>query len=265
MIRFFFWLIFSAILINKPALSQDANPWTKASNGLEYRKIILSGSAGLDKEIVAVRISSGKQGVKVLRAQDFGKRTMNARDICTAAGALLCINSSFFDEKSNPLGLLISSGITFQKPHQGGETLTGVFAATRKSFVILGRDESNTGLLIEAVQAGPRLVINGKALEEFKDKEVSRRSGVCVNEKNVPIFFATSEDSWAVSLKDFAQAMVSPDVGCQDGLNLDGGGSAQLFLRASSKKSADPQEYIFDIRGQDQAPVFLAVIEGLRF
>ena len=257
-------LALSSLLFSLNAYPQQQEAWTKSANGLEYKKIMLSRGASLGKELLAVKISA-RQGIKVLRAQDFGKRSMSAREICLAAGALLCINSSFFDEKNNALGLLISSGITFQKTHSGGETLTGIFASTRKSFLILGRDDFNSALLIEAVQAGPRLVVNGKALEDFKDKEVSRRSGICIDNNGVPVFFATSNDSWAVSLADFAQAMVMPEVNCKDGLNLDGGGSAQLFMRTVSGKPMAADEALFDIRGQDEAPVFLAVVEGLKF
>ena len=108
-------------------------------------------------------------------------------------------------------------------------------------------------------------MINSKALRDFKDNEVSRRSGVCIDEQGAPVFFATSEGSWAISLHDLAQTMVAPEIGCKDGLNLDGGGSAQFFMRASNKKPLGPDDHLFDIRGQDEAPVFLAVMEGLRF
>lgn len=263
--NFYLLILLSLVLVNVNAYTQQLPSWTKSSNGIDYQKISLATGGSLGKQLLVAKIAIGKQGVKVLRAQDFGKRSMSAREICISAGALLCINSSFFDEKNNALGLLISSGITFQKTHQAGDTLTGIFASTRKSFSILGREEFNSALFIEALQAGPRLVINNKAVSDFKDQGASRRSGICIDNASTPIFFATTNDSWAISLKEFSQAMISPEVNCRDGLNLDGGGSAQLFMRTSTGKSINAEEVIFDIRGEDEAPVFLAVFEGLKF
>lgn len=71
-----------------------------------------------------------------------------------------------------------------------------------------------------------------------------------------PIFFVTAIDSRAISLGEFADAMLRPEVLCRDGLNLDGGGSAQLFMRSENGKAVLANENIFDIRGQDEAPVF---------
>lgn len=239
--------------------------WTKVANGLEYQNLSFSDGSPIKKELFVAKIVTNRHRVKVLRAQDFGKKSMSAREICLTSGALLCINASFFDEKDSALGLLISSGISFQKPHLGGETLTGIFASTRKAFSIIGRSELNSALFIEAIQAGPRLVTEGRKVSEIKDPEVSRRSGVCIDNSGAPVFFVSAVDSRAISLGEFANAMLKIDPSCKDGLNLDGGGSAQLFMRSENEKVGLSSEVIFDIRGEDEAPVFLGVVEGLKF
>lgn len=233
--------------------------WSKAANGLQYRYVELNSGSRLSKKFFAAKIDLTRHKVKALRAQDFGKKTMTAREICSDANALLCINASFFDEKHSPLGLLISSGIAFQKAHLSGDTLTGVFASTRKSYSILGREDAGAELFLEAIQAGPRLVNNAGIVEDINEQVTSRRSGICLAENGVPTFIASDPDSWPATLSEFARVMLMPELGCREGLNLDGGGSSQLFLRSDTGKSINQGEFLVDIRGSDEVPVFLAV------
>ncbi len=213
----------------------------------------------------AVRLQKGKHWIKVLRAEDYGKRVMSASEVCTASGALMCINASFFDEKSNPLGLIVSSGILFQKVHQGGDTLNGIFSLSRKGFSIVDRQTFARQLAFEAVQAGPLILSAGKNLRESFDKNQSKRSAVCLNATGEPVFLISTDKTRASSLFELSEFMRKEPLNCIDGLNLDGGGSSQLFLKEKNTKAVSPENIALDLGGQDKVPLFLGVVEGMPF
>jgi uncharacterized protein YigE (DUF2233 family) len=101
-----------------------------------------------------------------------------------------------------------------------------------------------------AVQAGPRLVVDGEILT-FKPN-FARRSALCVPSPGKITLVATAGP---VVLDDFA-AFLAADVasgglGCRDALNLDGGPSTQLHVdRAGSPVG---------VQGRDEVPVFVGV------
>jgi uncharacterized protein YigE (DUF2233 family) len=164
----------------------------------------------------------------------------------------------FFDEKGKALGLVMSHGITHQRIHGGGKTLTGIFQITRKGAEIVSRNAFKYDNVSEAIQAGPRLVDAGTAVSGQRSSHVtSRRSGICVQSPDSVILYISS-GFIGISIADVQEILLRPGVACKQALNLDGGGSAQLFV-SDQLPAAVPGLQEMVIHGSDNVPVILGV------
>jgi uncharacterized protein YigE (DUF2233 family) len=81
-----------------------------------------------------------------------------------------------------------------------------------------------------AIQAGPRLVVNGK-VPKLKS-EISQKTAIGINRKGEVILLTTL---YPFSVNELAKLMAKPEskggLGCRYALNLDGGSSSQLYAR----------------------------------
>ena len=157
--------------------------------------------------------------------------------------------------REQPLGIIISDGKLTNRMHRGGSLLTGVFYLQKDKPQIVHRSQfipaNNVRL---ALQAGPRLVEAGKPLQLKSPNAISRRSGIAVTKDGEIVMFATILRFPGASLQQIQDMLLDPRLAITDALNLDGGGSSQLFVR---KNSALPEETF--ITGGDVVPVGLVV------
>jgi uncharacterized protein YigE (DUF2233 family) len=260
MAKAFTWVIISYALFLAPyfAIAQGSLQWTPKAGDLDLARIRTTPAALISPELLLVRTHLKAYRVRVIRALEFGSKKASAKSLCHSAQAALCINANFFDESDEPLGLVLSRGIQHHAVHKGGSTLTGIFAVTRRSAQISSRDNFDPRRVVEAIQAGPRLMSAGTLIAGLKASGASRRSGVCLDGENNLIFFVVSSGIWGISI-DRLQELLRDQVHCRDALNLDGGGSSQLFIRAGLPGSAPGDQEMW-IEGADQVPVVLALL-----
>lgn len=140
--------------------------------------------------------------------------------------AAFAVNANFFDEKYDPLGVIVSNGQTVNRPHS--VKWQSVFYVTRdgeaRIVPVLEWIEVRSRA-VAAVQAGPRLTVTGER-NKVARATPDARSGVCVTEDRV-IFFATSPDR----LFDVWQMVdLAVELGCRDSMLFDGGPSTQVFV-----------------------------------
>jgi uncharacterized protein YigE (DUF2233 family) len=210
-------------------------------------------------EIVLLRTTFSDYRIAVIRATDFGMTRASARTLCQKARALACINASFFDESGKPLGLVVTRGMTLQNIHRGGKTLTGIFQISRQAPSILNRADFLPESVVEAIQAGPRLLSNGEKIPGLKeDTTPTRRTGVCIDSAQRVVFYLLDTGFLGISLNALRDILLSDSVQCRDALNLDGGGSAQLFIDNQIAKNSALNAPIL-IEGTDDVPLVLGL------
>jgi len=266
-----FFLIISALSLgpvhaDPNALTAESRvtvSWNTIAPDLELGTAELGNATILESGITLVRTSLARFRVGVVTAQRYGKTQSEVRYLAQQSGAVVGINANFFDEVGRPLGLVISEGHLVQKPHLGGQTLSGIFTATRNSLSIASRSDFKQGAILNAVQAGPRLLVDGHVVENLRDvSTLSRRAGVCIDARSRLILYCSSTGLVGNSLAQVLQILGDPNVNCIDALNLDGGGSAQLIVRpaavlGNSTKDKDSAEV--SITGRDGVPVMLGI------
>jgi uncharacterized protein YigE (DUF2233 family) len=232
--------------------------WRKLADRLDLGVARLDGGL-LPAEITLLRASPKLYRPQVVRAAQFGKERASVAWLAKSSKMPICINASFFDPDGKPLGLLVSQGIRYSTIHKGGSTLTGAFLAFRDRYEIMQRDTIGEAFGLEAVQAGPRLVVSGSIAKGIKSGgQKSRRSGICLTKNGHITIFALTSALRGASLYELSALLVTPESGCRDALNFDGGGSSQLYVD-KALPGVLPGFQGVDLPGRDDVPVALCL------
>jgi exopolysaccharide biosynthesis protein len=228
--------------------------WQKVADGIEMVKLPAYTPSIFAPEVTFIKIDINKYNLRVVEAHEIGQKQAFVKEIAEKSAALLAINASFFDEHGETLGLVIKRGVETNRVHKGGSTLTGVFAALEEPSLttlkpqIFHRDERLPSTVVEAVQAGPRLIVKGKPTYFSKATVVSQRSGVYITDDGELVFFISNSWPLGISFKQLQKLLMQPELRCYEALNFDGGGSAQLYLKDA-----------FYAKGSDPVPTALAI------
>jgi uncharacterized protein YigE (DUF2233 family) len=245
-----------------PCLAQvipEPLTWEKLSSGLEQTNFKINGDSIISSSIAIVRSDMQSHRIATIRASEFGWKHATVQALCKAAGAVACINANFFDEQGKPLGLVISRGIIHQKLHKGGGLLTGILFVTPKSVGVAYRDTFSTEGVVEAVQAGPRLVSKGTIVEGLKESSRSSNlSGICIDAQQRVSIFRVTSGVFGGSLHQLQSVLTQPQIGCVEALNFDGGGSSSMYISGEIQGHAGAvREENFP--GTDEVPVAIGL------
>lgn len=159
-----------------------------------------------------------------LDARKTERRVAKVSVLREEARAYLVVNGGFFDENTAPLGLVVGDGKETSPLRKVDQ---GVFVIAMGRPTIQHTRDLLPAPIDMAIQCGPRLVVDGRALQ--LKPQVSRRTSICLpGDGTVMVVVFPSP----ISLSDLAQGLVHPPekggLGCWNALNLDGGPSTQL-------------------------------------
>ena len=84
---------------------------------------------------------------------------------------------------------------------------------------------------------------------------ISRRSAIAIDRKGRILLVASKDRFPGLTLTELQKILLGKDLDIQDALNLDGGGSSQLYVPAKNSEAK------IDASGGDKVPVFLTVKE----
>jgi hypothetical protein len=201
--------------------------WNALTPGLWYRPWNIERSdegSSLDGHVF--RADPRIVHMTVVDARRPDRTVARAETMRSESQAYVVINGGFFDENAHPLGLLVGDGKEMSPLRKVDQ---GLFLISMgKPIIQHTRDPLPPGVET-ALQSGPRLVVNGKALQ--LKPQVSRRTSICLPGDGTVmlVVFPT-----AISLSDLAEALARPvaegGLGCWSALNLDGGPSTQLSV-----------------------------------
>jgi hypothetical protein len=149
-------------------------PWQKFDEGFEFKSLQAEGDPYQSLiRLKILRISLDKFQVRVLDARAFGEIKLEIKELARKAGALAAINGGFFLPGYKPLGLLIVDGREVNPLRKAD---WGIFLIQDNSPRIIHTAEYLTDRNIsQALQVGPRLVVNGRELQMKKQEPGVRR------------------------------------------------------------------------------------------
>lgn len=249
-----------------PAGSRNSIPdyprWESIVKGLQYSKLpLVSVNPILKSELYLLRVDPLL--VTIVAADSaslLGKARADLKSIVKAKKGFAGINANFFDQFGKPLGVLIVDTERRNPLHSGGKLLTGIFQIRNGIPAIIHRSDFEPEMLSLAVQAGPRVVVAGKAVTVSSPEQKSRRSGVAISSDGAVIFYATSLRFPGTSLVDIQSTLLGSGLGIVDALNLDGGGSSQLYFVKNENQLNDANGDEVFISGGDVIPAALVVV-----
>ena len=160
---------------------------------------------------------------------------------CRAAGkagsGIAAINAGFFTPEGGPLGRVIANGVSTGGINRGSSLGSGFYVCSSSGNMELIRRERFKGGH-QALQSGPFLIENGRAIGGLSGKQSSARSFVACDGGCRWIIARTG----ACSLSALANALEGQSIGStrlSQVLNLDGGRSSEIW--ASDKVTSGPR------------------------
>ncbi|MCC6953298.1 MAG: phosphodiester glycosidase family protein [Deltaproteobacteria bacterium] len=229
--------------------------WRTTPDGFAVASYDLPSSVSVVRsQVLLAKFSPARFRFVAVHAPDTGIARDNVRTLASSINGIAAINANFFDENGRALGVVLNGGVQKNPMHRGGKVLTGILYQRGDRLGIVHRTElpADVGM---ALQAGPRLVVDGKAVNVDSPHVSSRRSGVALTKSNEVILFATTLRFPGASFAEIQSLLLRPELEVVNALNFDGGGSSQMFLRSGDKDGSD-----LLVSGGDIVPVALVVV-----
>lgn len=218
----YFILIFIGINI-----AYAAN-WQTLSPGIDYLKLPGKGLAPWSY-IHVFRINLSNNKLDLISASEFNRPSATVDEFAHHKPSLITINAGFFDEAFRPIGLRIAE----KKQRTPFKTISwwGVFyTCKQKPFIVSAQEFRPNQSINFGIQSGPRLLVN-KHIMPLKAGYAERSAlGISANGE---VIMLVTENS-ALTTKELALIMQASPINCVDALNLDGGGSSQLYANMAN-------------------------------
>jgi len=203
--------------------------WKILDPGLEYG--ILEFEEGVYKtniRLKVLKVDPRRYLIRIMHSKEYNDKKLSVKEFSDKSGAIAVINGGFFLSSYEPLGLIIQDSVVINPVSRAD---WGIFLMEKgEPKIIHTRDYRYNPSISQALQVGPRLVVNGKIVK--LKTQVSRRSALGIT-RDKTLVLLVSEDS-VVYADDLAKIMrLSPSeggLGCESALNLDGGPSSQFYL-----------------------------------
>jgi len=232
-------------------LVRDAGKWQSLQKGIEHREMSLERSEpNYSFELKLFRFDTQAVTARILRSSYYQLKGADVKTFAQRSGAVAAINANYFDDKGRALGFLKAGAQEINRTVSQGSLFTGLFGTRNLSPFIVHRDHFVPADADEALQCGPLLLRQGKALEVIRGQgRLSRRSLIGIDHEQRLVIGITAVFFGGLSWAELQELFSSPQWGLKtpDLLNLDGGGSAQLYF-----KTAKVEEFI---PGTSEVPV----------
>lgn len=223
-----------AVCLTSTVAIAKSTQWQNLAKGVDYT-VINYEQPYVTSKIHALRIDPKLYTFHIINASHIERKAGLAATFAKISNSLITINGGFFNPDYEPLGLRIS----------GGRVLTpfksiswwGIFTIKDKQPAIITPSQFEPAKQYEfAIQAGPRLLTDGKIIPKLKDIADSR-SALCITYNQQVIIVVT--EHLPLTTTALASKIRLPEsqggLACKDALNLDGGHSSQLYANIGDK------------------------------
>jgi exopolysaccharide biosynthesis protein len=212
------------------ASPKPAYHWNLLSDGIVYTKYSFEPGEQELTTIHAFQIDPDKVRLDVVTADTKQSPGATVKELAQKKRAALVINGGFFTEDRKSIGLLIQSGKIVNPIHK--TSWWSIFGLKEGvPFITIPKDFSHSTDVTAAVQAGPRLVIDGN-IPTLKEG-VAARSAVGITKEGKIILLVT--EGSPITLEELARRMKKSryegGLECVNAMAFDGGGSTQLYAK----------------------------------
>lgn len=216
----------------------DAGAWKRIQKGVEFRKIVLARTEpGYELELKLFRLDGQFIVPRVLYAGQFQLKSTNAKTFADKSGAIAVINANYFDEKGRPLAYLKTAEKEINRSVSKHRLYTGVFGLSDAGPFVIHRDDFQPAQASQALQSGPLLLHHGTTVEGMGGVTRSaRRSVVGIDKDNRILIGVTDALIGGLTFAELQELFSHSKWRLEtiELLNLDGGGSAQLYVKSGN-------------------------------
>lgn len=226
----------SALRLGANLAVTDLGVWRPLQKGVEYRKIALERvEPNYHLELKLVRFDPKLIALRILHGRELKLPGASGKTFAEKSGALAAINANYFDEKGRALAYLKTLDGEINRSVSKHALYTGVFGLRDGVPFVTHRDDFNPSQADEALQSGPLLLHHGAPVEVMRGlSRIARRAVIGIDKDGKLIVAVTDAVLGGMSFSELQDLGTNPKthVDTTDLLNLDGGGSAQLYIRA---------------------------------
>ena len=222
----------------------DMGTWRSLQKGVEQRKIVfLRSEPNSTLELRLLRFDSNIIGARVLSSADFQAKSATAKIFVEKSGAVAAINANYFDERGRPLAYLKTRDKEINRAVSKHALYTGVFAIVDGNPMVMHRDEFSPAQSSEALQSGPLLLNRGVPVETMRGLgRYARRTALGIDKERRIIIVVTDAVLGGVSFVELQELFSNAkwQLDTPELLNLDGGGSTQLYFKSGRLEESVP-------------------------
>jgi Phosphodiester glycosidase len=226
-------------LKNSPSLSiTDGGSWKSIQRGVEFRKMSLQRSEPNHSiDLKLLRFDTQWIAPRVLSSAQFQLKGASVKTFAEKSRAIATINANYFDTDGKPLAYLKVGSQPINSRLAKTALYTGVFSVKDQQPVISHRDEFVPERADEGLQSGPLLLLHGTAQPVTgAPNRASRRALIGMDQQQRLIIAATDNLLGGLHWPELQEIFSAApwQIQLTDLLNLDGGGSAQLYVKAGN-------------------------------
>ncbi len=213
-------------------LEPSDSGWIAGESGLALRRMRADAGAGHpNSQIIIARIDPTMVWLRVAYAPD---KPRALRTWFVGEQALLVVNGGYFTEHYRSTGLVISDGKASGTSYEGFGGMIAVMADGNVTIQPL-RDQpyDPAAPIIQATQSFPMLLFPGREPANFEDNgQRARRTAAAIDRSGRLLLIICPGSDFTLS--GLANWLLISDLEIDRALNLDGGTSTGLFLKAGS-------------------------------
>jgi hypothetical protein len=232
-------------LKSSPTLSVvGLGPWKIVQKGVDSRKIALErAQPAYTLDLKLFRFDTSLILPRVIYGAEHDLKVADVKNLAGKAGAIAAINASFYDSAGKPLAFLKTAANTINPRVSSAAIYSGIFGVKDRQPFILHRNDFLPVHADEGVQTGPLLLLGGgvQAVSGVPSRP-SRRALIGIDREQRLFIAVTDTFLGGLTWSELQELFTAPQWQLQahDLLALDGGGSAQVYIKSGKYEELIP-------------------------
>jgi len=214
----------------------DVGLWRDLQKGVAIRTLVLERSQpNYTVELKLARFNAQLISARVLDSGEFQLRTASAKTFAEKSQAIAAINANYFDERGRPLAYLKTRVKEVNRSLSKHSLYTGIFGIDESGAFVTHRDEFAPAQASEALQSGPLLLHRGLPVAVNPNLgRYARRAVIGIDKTGAIIIAVADAVLGGLGFAELQKLFVDSrwHIDAVELLNLDGGGSAQLYVKS---------------------------------
>jgi uncharacterized protein YigE (DUF2233 family) len=232
-------------LKNSPTLSViGGGSWKVAQKGIDFRNISLERAQPAQTlDLKLFRFDTSLIVPRVIYSVQHDLKVADVKTLTQKTGALCAINANYYDPEGKPLAFLKTAAKTINPRISAAALYSGIFGTKQHQPFIAHRNDFVPAQADEAIQSGPLLLLRGSAQAVVGAPSRPGRRALIGIDKEQRLFIAVTDTLLGgLSWTELQELFSAPQWRLQadDLLALDGGGSAQVYIKTAKHEELIP-------------------------